>query len=223
MQKTKFIGCLLSMLLSLGLLCSCDGKTGLQGPQGEQGIQGIQGPQGEQGPAGKDGSSFLTGKGQPSSELGKIGDSYLDIEGEEWGFYIKGEDGWELLGFIETEPAPLDLSSLNGSYVLSHIIDESNNRYEIGDNFNGDEVTTNMHQIMLENGIGTFVMSMQGESISMNIISIVLEENTIIITCNHPFNSETTMQINASYQTIGTETYISFMFGSGACAYLKKV
>ena len=83
-MKIRFIALLLSSVLLLGLLSSC-GQTG---PQGEAGPQG---PRGEVGPAGKDGSSFLTGTGQPSSELGKTGDSYLDVSDEEWGFYIKNE------------------------------------------------------------------------------------------------------------------------------------
>ena len=212
MKKTKIITCLLSLMLSLGLFCSCEGKTG---------------PQGEQGPAGKDGSSFLTGKGQPANDLGNIGDSYLNIDGEEWGFYIKEEDGWKLLGFIETEPAPPDLSYLDGLYVLSHMIGENDEKYEIGDTFFIDfevpiELSNDMFQIQLENGIGTFTMSHAGETRIQNILSTAVEGNEIIITYEHPVVTGTTAHINISYQTIGNETYISFMFASGT-AYLKKI
>lgn len=54
MRRIKFISCLLSIVLSLALLCAC-GTTGPQGIQGETGPQGPQGIQGETGPAGKDG------------------------------------------------------------------------------------------------------------------------------------------------------------------------
>ena len=221
MKKIKFIACLLSAIVSLGILCSCDGKIGLQGPQGPQGIQG------ETGSAGKDGSSFLTGKGQPANDLGNIGDSYLNIDGEEWGFYIKDNDGWKLLGFIETEPAPPDLSYLDGFYVLSHMIGENDEKYEIGDTFFFDfevpiELSNDMFQIQLENGIGTFTMSHAGETRIQNILSTAVEGNEIIITYEHPVVTGTTAHINISYQTIGNETYISFMFASGT-AYLKKI
>ena len=141
MKKIKLIACILSAIVSLGLLCSCDGKTGPQGLQGEQGIQGIQGPQGEQGSQGETGatgksayeiwldegfegteldfltwlkgepekqaSSLLMGKGEPSDELGKIGDYYFDTQDDlYWGFYIKGEDGWELLTYFEVSRNP---------------------------------------------------------------------------------------------------------------------
>ncbi len=221
MKKIKFFSCLLSSIISLGLLCSCSGTAGPQGPQGPQGIQGPQGPQGESS------SSFLTGKGQPENDLGNIGDSYLNIDGEEWGFYIKDNDGWKLLGFIETEPAPPDLSYLDGLYVLSHMIGENDEKYEIGDTFFFDfevpiELSNDMFQIQLENGIGTFTMSHAGETRIQNILSTAVEGNEIIITYEHPVVTGTTAHINISYQTIGNETYISFMFASGT-AYLKKI
>ena len=94
MKKFKFISFLSIMIMSLGVLCSCSGE---QGPQGEQGIQGVQGE------AGKDGSSVLTGNGEPSNELGVIGDSYIDLD--TWNFYVKKETGWVLCGNIKGESA----------------------------------------------------------------------------------------------------------------------
>ncbi|MBP5574518.1 MAG: leucine-rich repeat protein [Bacilli bacterium] len=80
------------------------GDTGDQGPQGNQGSQGEQGPKGDQGDAGQkgeDGTSVLTGNGAPSSNLGKIGDSYIDLSS--WDYYVKTENGWIKQGNIKGE------------------------------------------------------------------------------------------------------------------------
>ena len=79
-----------------------NGSDGAQGPKGDQGETGPQGPQGEQGPQGNpgaDGTSVHTGNGMPSSSLGMIGDSYINLEN--WDFYVKEESGWVLSGNIK--------------------------------------------------------------------------------------------------------------------------
>ena len=85
----------ISLLLCLSLLfvfTSC-GEPGVQGPQGEKGETGEQGLQGEkgetgfQGEPGKDGTSLLTGSGEPSKDLGKNGDSCIDMDS--WTYYVK--------------------------------------------------------------------------------------------------------------------------------------
>lgn len=61
------------------------GPTGLQGPVGEQGPTGTQGttgqtgPTGEIGPTGKQGAGFYGGTGLPSSNIGNVGDYYVDV------------------------------------------------------------------------------------------------------------------------------------------------
>ena len=184
MRKTKlFIG-LFALVLSLCMLCSCTqmGLTGPQGIQGPQGEQGIQGPQGEQGPAGKDGASFLTGKGEPSNELGKIGDSYLNVDGEEWGFYIKGEGGWQLLGYLEAELPPLSLSDLNGSYVFSHIVAGSIT-YNIGDTFYGMTLSSDMIVANLTDGVGD--LSVNFSMLEFTNITCTMEYDMLIMICEH--------------------------------------
>ena len=109
MKKFKFISFLSIMIMSLGVLCSCGGE---QGPQGEQGIQGVQGEAGPQGQPGKDGTSVLTGNGEPSNELGVIGDSYIDLD--TWNFYVKKETGWVLTGNIKGESANADHDGTEG-------------------------------------------------------------------------------------------------------------
>lgn len=108
-------GILFKMLMLAAIpfvLASCStigqqGETGPQGPQGETGEVGPQGPQGEQGDKGEtgdkgeDGKSVLTGHGAPSSDLGAIGDSYIDLDS--WDFYVKTNEGWELKGNIKGE------------------------------------------------------------------------------------------------------------------------
>ena len=70
-----------------------DGTDGQTGPQGEKGDTGAQGPKGE------DGTSVLTGNGEPSSNLGKVGDSYIDLLS--WDYYLKTENGWIKQGNIK--------------------------------------------------------------------------------------------------------------------------
>ena len=51
---------------------------------------------------GKDGSSFLTGHGEPSSSTGNDGDTYLDLD--TYDLYVKGNGQWSLEGNIKGEP-----------------------------------------------------------------------------------------------------------------------
>ncbi|MBQ8371603.1 MAG: leucine-rich repeat domain-containing protein [Clostridia bacterium] len=59
---------------------------------------GETGPQGE---AGKDGTSLLTGNGEPSSNFGKVGDSYIDLDS--WNYYVKESGTWVNKGNIKGE------------------------------------------------------------------------------------------------------------------------
>ena len=81
-----------------GYWCVDGVSTGFKA-QGETGQQGPQGNQGDPGQNGKDGTSLLTGTGEPSSELGKTGDSYIDLNN--WNYYVKETSGWMLKGNIK--------------------------------------------------------------------------------------------------------------------------
>lgn len=178
----KFLIILLAIIISLTALCSCNGEAGLQGPEGPQGPQGIQG---EQGPAGKDGASFLTGKGEPSNELGKIGDSYLDLSGGEWGFYVKGENGWKLMGYIEMDPPPLTISDLNGSYALSHVV-SGTNVYNIGDTYAGFTLSADMIQVELNEGVGNLAVNFG--FLQETNITCTIEYEKLIMICENAIN-----------------------------------
>lgn len=190
MKKIISLFLVLVMILSFTVcFVGCDagekGAKGEQGPQGIQGEVGPQGPQGEPGPAGKDGASFLTGKGEPSNDLGKIGDSYMNIDGDEWGFYVKGEDGWKLIGYIEAEPAPLTLSDLNGSYVLSHVVSDSR-IYNIGDAYAGMILSSNMIQVELNEGVGNLAVNF-GSPQATNITCTIAYDKLIMV-CESAIN-----------------------------------
>ena len=98
------------------------GPQGSQGEQGEQGTPGNDGhtpvitigengnwfvdnvdtlvsATGQQGAAGADGTSLLTGKGAPAEDLGKIGDSYIDLD--TFDYYVKSATEWSLEGNIK--------------------------------------------------------------------------------------------------------------------------
>ena len=180
-MRIRFVALLLSTILLLGLLCSCS-QTGPQGPQGEAGPQG---PQGEPGPAGKDGASFFTGKGAPSNDLGNIGDSYLDLALDEWGFYVKGENGWKLMGYIEADPAPLTLSDLSGSYVLSHVVSNSRT-YNIGDVYANMILSSDMIQVALNEGVGHLTVNFA--SLQATNITCTIEYDKLVMICETAIN-----------------------------------
>lgn len=178
----KIISLLLVIISLTLLLCSCGDTVGPRGPKGPQGPQGIQG---EPGPAGEDGASFLTGKGAPSNDLGKVGDSYLDLSLDEWGFYVKGENGWKLMGYIEAEPAPLTLSDLNGSYALSHVVSGSK-MYNIGDVYAGMTLSGEMIQVELNEGVGHLTVNF--ESVQATNITCTIEYDKLIMICENAIN-----------------------------------
>jgi hypothetical protein len=54
---------------------------------------------------GKDGASLLIDSGNPNSDFGEIGDSYIDKES--WNYFLKDDSGWVLLGNLKsTEEIP---------------------------------------------------------------------------------------------------------------------
>jgi hypothetical protein len=78
------------------------------------------GAKGDQGETGKDGTAVLTGHGSPLSDAGKIGDSYIDLDN--WDYYVKTSEGWELSGNIKGATGQ---SGSNGVSVESTYIDEN--------------------------------------------------------------------------------------------------
>ena len=64
----------------LVVLSSCWGQQGPIGPVGEKGETGEQGQPGNPGQPGQDGTGLLNGNGEPTNDLGKTGDSYVDLK-----------------------------------------------------------------------------------------------------------------------------------------------
>jgi hypothetical protein len=75
---------LIVLIIFLFFLSSCDEKDVFNEVPGKPG---------------KDGTSLLVDNGNPSSNLGNIGDSYIDIKS--WDYYVKVIDGWILVGNIK--------------------------------------------------------------------------------------------------------------------------
>ncbi|MBQ9458080.1 MAG: collagen-like protein [Bacilli bacterium] len=69
-----------------------DGKDGKDGKDGQNGEDGEDGIDGQDGQDGAPGQSFLNGKGAPSPELGKSGDTYLDLDTLD--LYVKYDEEW---------------------------------------------------------------------------------------------------------------------------------
>ena len=82
------------------------------------------GPQGEQGVPGKDGTSVLNGNGIPSTELGKNGDSYIDLD--TWDYYVKENEQWVLKGNIKGEGSEDD----NPQQLAFYLTED--NTYHVG-------------------------------------------------------------------------------------------
>lgn len=80
---------------------STDTGINAKGEKGDKGDKGDRGEQGTPGINGKDGTSLLTGNEEPTNDLGKNGDSYINLS--TWDFYIKSEDVWALTGNIKVE------------------------------------------------------------------------------------------------------------------------
>lgn len=101
MAKKIFKTALSIISLSLLLTC-CSGPVGPKGDQGQQGEPGL------------DGTSVITGHGEPSEDLGKIGDSYINLDN--WDYYILTSDGWQLSGNIKGSTGNTGLS-IESAYI----------------------------------------------------------------------------------------------------------
>ena len=80
------------------------GGKGEAGPEGKPGADGKDGKDGENGingVDGVDGTSMLNGDGVPDINIGKTGDSYIDIS--TWDYYIKDTNGWVKKGNLKGE------------------------------------------------------------------------------------------------------------------------
>ena len=134
-------------LVDIYTITYSDGSTSnfvvTNGANGEQGIQGIPGEdghtpvisisnngywviddvetstkaQGEQGEPGKDGTTLLTGNGLPNDDLGKNGDSYINLD--TWDFYVKANGTWIHTGNIKGEQGNQGNDGLDGTAVLT--------------------------------------------------------------------------------------------------------
>lgn len=81
MKKKIFV-----LLLSAFALFSVTSCAGANGADGKDGVNGVDGNDG------KDGTSFRTGEGVPSDELGIDGDTYLDVS--TFDLYVKSDGKW---------------------------------------------------------------------------------------------------------------------------------
>ena len=97
------------LILSMGSFISCKGPTGSEGPQGEVGPIG---------PAGEDGSVIHAGSGEPDSEVGAIGDYYLNQNsGELYG--PKNDNGWGTPISLQSPPGADGQDGEDGSQIYS--------------------------------------------------------------------------------------------------------
>ena len=92
--------------------CGTKGDTDPQGPQGEQGVPGQNGQDGKDGTVGKDGTSVLTGNGEPAASLGNDGDSYINLDN--WDYYVKEKGSWVKKGNIKGSDGADGVDGQNG-------------------------------------------------------------------------------------------------------------
>ena len=103
MKTFKSIILIFAILICMSFLCYCVIKEDV-------------GPQGLQGEPGKDGTSLLTGTGIPSTELGKNGDSYIDLDS--WDYYVRKNNEWINKGNIKGEDGKGHAVDHNGTEGL---------------------------------------------------------------------------------------------------------
>ena len=119
-----------------------DGRNGSTGAKGEKGDTGEQGPQGEQGiqgPKGEDGSSFLTGNGEPTPSIGKDGDTYLDLL--TYKLYSKSNGTWSFIGSLKDESSSRSIEETTTTYTIS-ITPSSNG------SISADKTTANKDEVV---------------------------------------------------------------------------
>ena len=92
-MKKTYLG--IVAVLALASLSSC----AVSGAKGEKGDTGAPGLNGSDGKDGLDGSSLLNGKGVPENDLGKNGDSYIDLD--TFDYYVKENGAWKWAGNIK--------------------------------------------------------------------------------------------------------------------------
>lgn len=100
--------------VSLGSIKGDAGTKGDKGDKGDPGAQGSKGEKGDPGASGKDGTTWLTGTGEPTSEQGKTGDIYLDTASRN--LWVKEEKGWKSLGSIKGDSG-VGIESITSEYV----------------------------------------------------------------------------------------------------------
>ena len=94
---------------------------------GPQGPQGLPGQNGQDGQPGKDGTSLLTGNGEPVNSQGNDGDSYIDLIS--WNYYVKENGQWALKGNIKGEQGLPGQNGENGQDGVTPHIGENGNWY----------------------------------------------------------------------------------------------
>ncbi len=88
-------------------------KGNIKGSNGINGNNGLNGNDGNDGSDGKNGTSLLTGTNDPSSELGEVGDSYINTTS--FDYYVKEESGWIKKGNIKGSNGINGSNGSNGS------------------------------------------------------------------------------------------------------------
>ena len=87
--------------------------------KGEKGNKGDVGAKGNPGLPGKDGNIILTGKGAPSSLLGKDGDSYVDTL--TWDYYTKSNGKWTKTGNFKGGNGDNGSQGSRGDDAITHV------------------------------------------------------------------------------------------------------
>lgn len=92
------------------------GEKGDKGDKGDTGAAGEKGEKGDTGASGKDGTTWLIGTGDPTTEQGRIGDIYLDTASRN--LWVKEEKGWKSLGSIKGDSG-VGIESITSEYVYA--------------------------------------------------------------------------------------------------------
>ncbi len=198
MKKTKLLTLTALTLIGLLGLSSCGkgekGDKGDTGPAGATGETGPKGDKGEDGKDGIDGSTWLTGSGVPSSNLGKEGDMYLNTSNGD--VYQKESTGWTLKMNIKGEDGSDGedgKDGLNGSSgskgetAWSNTILPSSNGYIIPSIGGGIKNTPITFKLFPDNGFILDTLKLNDKEYKLNN-----KEDNIKVVDNH-YELSTTM------------------------------
>ena len=175
MKKKFFV-----LLLSAFALFSVTSCAGANGADGKDGVNGVDGHDGKDG---KDGTSFRTGEGVPSDELGIDGDTYLDVS--TFDLYVKSDGKWTKNSNIKGSDGVVPTIEIgeNGNWFING--QDSGVKAEGKD---GRSIVS-IEKTSSENNIDTYTITYSDETISTFTVVNSTQEEEVFYSIEFDLNN----------------------------------